>query len=234
MTDQLRIIGLMGKSMSGKDTVASMLLNADAHGAKLAFSDKLKEVCRDLFGFTPEDVDTEEGKNRVTDFPCYKCPACGSIDAEKVSQYQAACKGCNAAGEIESFKSAWTVRMAMQHLGIEGVRRIDENAWTRHAFDRAKGLLASPFYKFAVITDCRFKSEAEAIWKAGGEVWRIRRPSTDHRTVGIVRHPSETEMDSIPDASFQSVIVNDGTLDNLRDKALESLKRFRESYLLAS
>lgn len=228
MTEKFRVIGLMGKSLSGKDTVGSMLVDADAQGARLAFADKLKEVCRDLFGFTPADTDTEAGKDRVTNFPCHKCPACGSINASQVSQFQVVCNACNAIGETQSFQSAWTVRMALQHLGIEGARRIDQDVWARHAFERAKGLLDSPFYKFVVITDCRFRSEAEAIWKAGGEVWRVRRPSTDHRAAGISRHPSETEMDSISDASFQHVIVNDGTLDNLRDKALEGLKRFKE------
>ena len=48
----MRLIGLMGKSKSGKDTAGQMLVEHDPRGITLAFADKLKEVCMDLFGLT--------------------------------------------------------------------------------------------------------------------------------------------------------------------------------------
>lgn len=229
----MKLIALMGKSKSGKDTVGQMLIDANPKGAMIAFADKLKEIAMDLYGFSRDDVYTDAGKNRVTDLPCYTCPACHSIDAWLAAPTQVVCRKCTAVGEPGAFKSFWTVRMVLQFLGTEGCRRIDDTVWVKHALARARLYLdgaslgiTMPVNEFVVITDCRFRSEAEAIWKAGGEVWRIRRPETDRRAQGISGHASETEMDTIPDSKFQRVVSNDGTLQNLRDKAVEGLTSF--------
>lgn len=226
----MRLIGLMGKSKSGKDTVGQMLVEHDPRGATLAFADKLKEVCMDLFGFSHDDVYTEEGKSRKTDLPCYLCPACGSIDAHLVSPAQVLCKKCTAVGEPQAFASFWTVRMVLQFVGTEGIRRVDKGAWVKHAIARARRLTEtdnqSPRKLFVAITDCRFKSEMAAIKAAGGAVWRIRRPETDRKSQGLAGHQSETEMDTIPDSEFDYVINNDASLDVLRGKATEGLKTY--------
>jgi len=220
----MRLIALMGKSKSGKDTVGQMLLEADPRGVTIAFADKLKEVCMDLYDLSHDDVYTEEGKNRVTEFPCYKCPACGSIDAHLEAPTQVVCKGCTAVGGPEAFASFWTVRMILQHVGTEGTRRVCDTVWVRQAIKRIKAQHADK--AFVAITDCRFKSEAAVVWKTEGEVWRIRRPETDRKTQGLAKHRSEVEMDTIPDTMFQCVINNDSTLDNLRLRANEHLARF--------
>lgn len=236
MTDQLRIIGLMGKSKSGKDTVGQMLIEHDPRGATLAFADKLKEVVMDLFGATRDDLYTEEGKRRKTDYPLLKCPACSSIRCERVAESQVLCHKCTAIGAPASFETHWEWREVCQHVGTEGGRFVDQNVWVRHVLTRATILLdsAAPNYfrngakprNFVAITDCRFKSEKAAIEKYGGVVWRIRRPETDHRSTGLVGHQSETEMDTIPDTEFAAVIHNDATLDVLRAKAIEQLDRY--------
>jgi len=213
----------MGKSKSGKNALADMLLLHNTNGAQLAFADKLKTVCMDLFGLTHDDCYTEEGKNRITEFPCYKCPACGSINCTLEAPTQVVCAGCTAVGAPEAFASFWTVRMVLQHVGTEGIRRVNDKTWVTHALTSAAAL---PAASFILITDCRFKSEAEAVWAAGGEVWRIRRPETDRKFQGIAGHKSETEMDTIPDSKFQRVINNDATLDVLRGKAVEGLTEF--------
>jgi hypothetical protein len=221
----MRLIGLMGKSKSGKDTVGQMLVEHNPKGATLAFADKLKEVCMDLFGLTHDDCYTEEGKAKVTDLPVYKCPACGSINCMLVATTQVLCNGCTAVGDPKSFASFWTNRMILQFVGTEGIRRVDKDAWVKHAIKRASTLLDGQKL-FIAITDCRFKSEMVAIKKAGGEIWRIRRPSTDNSAQGLAGHASEMEMDTIPDSEFNRVINNDATLDALRGKATEGLKEF--------
>jgi len=220
----MRLIALMGKSKSGKDTVGQMLLDADPRGVTIAFADKLKEVCMDLFDLSHDDVYTEEGKNRVTDFPCYKCPACGSIDATLEAPTQVVCKGCTAVGAPSAFASFWTVRMILQHVGTEGCRRVCDTVWVRQAIKRIKAQYADK--PFVAITDCRFKSEADMVWKTEGEVWRIRRPETDHKAQGLAKHSSETQMDTIPDTLFQLTLNNDSTLENLRHKVVGGLERF--------
>lgn len=238
----MRLIGLMGKSKSGKDTVGQMLVEHDKRGATLAFADKLKEVCMDLFGLTHDDVYTEEGKSKVTDLPLFKCPACQSINCMLVATTQVLCNDCTAVGAPEAFASFWTNRMILQHVGTEGIRRVDKSAWVKHAIKRADHLLtashgggstdgttpttSTPPKLFIAVTDCRFKSEMAAIQKAGGEVWRIRRPVTDRTGQGLAGHASETEMDTIPDSAFDLVINNDSSLDNLRARSVEGLKRF--------
>jgi hypothetical protein len=83
---------------------------------------------------------------------------------------------------------------------------------------------------FVAITDCRFISEMAAIKKAGGEIWRIRRPETDRKAAGLAGHQSETEMDKIPDSEFHRVINNDASLEVLRGKTIEGLKEFVRSH----
>lgn len=235
----LRLIGLMGKSKSGKDTVGQMLVEHDPRGGTLAFADKLKETVMDLFGATRDDVYTEAGKDKDTGFPCFKCPACGSINATLEAPTQVVCKGCTAVGEPAAFKSTWTWRMVLQHVGTEGCRRVSDQVWVNHALERAQNALAFPpegkkasahNKLFVAITDCRFKSEMAAIKKAGGEVWRIRRPETDRKAQGLAKHASETEMDTIPDSEFHRVINNDATLEVLRAKAIEGLNEFLRSH----
>jgi hypothetical protein len=232
----LRLIGLMGKSKAGKDTVGQMLVEHNPKGITLAFADKLKESVMDLFGATHDDVYTEEGKDRQTKFPVYKCPACGSIDAFLEAPTQVVCKGCTAIGEPAAFASFWTWRMVLQHEGTEGGRRIWDQVWVTHALERARMYLDDPRKHFedatltprlfVAITDCRFKSEMKAIKDAGGEIWRIRRPETDRKSQGLRGHKSETEMDTIPDSEFHRVINNDASFDVLRGKAVEGLKEF--------
>lgn len=224
----MKLIGLMGKALSGKDTVGRMLVDADRGGATVAFANKLKEVCMDLFGLSNEDVFTEEGKKRVTDLPCNKCMGCGSIAVDVVSPAQRVCRGCGMIGESAAFDSKWTVRMILQHVGTEGMRRVDQDVWVKHALRRASTMLAAPVSPatFVAITDVRFRSEALAIQAAGGQVWRIRRPQTDHVVLGLGNHPSEAEMDTIPDTACQRVLRNDGTLEHLQAQALEGLEQF--------
>lgn len=192
------IIALMGRAKSGKDTIGEMIHEAlPAQVVRLAFADKLKQVCVDLFGLSRDDVYTEAGKDHMSRFP------------------------------------GWTNRAILQHIATE-MRRVDNNVFVNVTMREAARVLAkyvrlthdAPVTKMAsivVITDCRFRVEADAVWLAGGQVWRIRRPLTDGQQQGIAGHVSETEMDSIPEELFQRVIVNDGTLEHLRAKVMSAL-----------
>jgi hypothetical protein len=59
-----KIIGLIGKAKSGKDTAAQHLVN-NWNFKRVAFADKLKEICMDLFGLTEQQVNTQEGKESL-------------------------------------------------------------------------------------------------------------------------------------------------------------------------
>ncbi len=236
---RLNVIALMGKLRSGKDTAGQMLIDMGG-GARVAFADKLKEICGELYGLSWDQMYTEEGKEKPTELRCLVCPLCKGVDCHEVKldrEWKAECRNpdCKAVGEPGSFKGFWTPRMILQHVGTEGMRRVDPNVWVRYAMSRARGILQGEAVgmtsdvkppSFVVITDCRFRSEMAGVVAAGGEVWRVRRPDTDVSSSGLVNHASEVEMDGIPDGEFNRVIVNDGTLDNLKHKLSAALTQF--------
>lgn len=288
--EKLKIIALMGKAHSGKDTVGKMLCESGG-GVTMAFADKLKQICAEMFALQLEDFYSQEGKDKATPFPCLMCPTCHGVHVEPVvmedSGPLAACKLCGSTGDRKVFASNWTHRTILQYVGTEGFRKIDPNVWVRYALERARQRLdgvpimavgvtpdameiaqavvkrplpqktmdeASVYLKeahylaniviaeinakraaekaasFVVFTDCRFKSEAVAVWAAGGEVWRIKRPETDAEAQGLKGHASEVEQESIKDSECQAVIQNDGTLDNLRGLVVSQLHRFLVKY----
>lgn len=235
----MNIVALMGKLKSGKDTIGGMVLDErPGEVVQMAFADKLKSTCMDLFGLSWEDVYTEEGKARNTPFESWTCPACKATRCHTervVGVLKGVCDSCNATGDLDGFRSYWTNRAILQHVGTEGCRFVDPNVWVNFVLRAAevaltKGVTSDKYGRFTpklvIVTDCRFKSEADAVWKAGGEVWRVKRPSTDRTSQGIAMHASETEMDSIPETLFQEVMVNDHTLEQLRDRTKSALSRF--------
>ena len=251
----MNVLAMMGRSKSGKDTVGSMAkeMFGAAGIATVAFADKLKLLCMDLYGLTYNDVFTEKGKDRVTDYICWKCPACSSIDCFEDELRRIVCRKCTVVGsDPKAFESKWTVRMILQHVGTEGCRRVDPSIWVRFAMQTAEALLAERAYitpialddgnvyqlatayphaaesaragaKLVIITDCRFRSEMDGVQTAKGFVWRLRRPDTDRQAQGLAGHASENEMDTIPDTKFQRVIRNDSTLEVLRERVSEGL-----------
>ena len=224
----MKIIALMGKSKSGKDTAGKIITAALSGGAvTMAFADKLKRLCMELYDLSDEDVYTEAGKERESRFTAWKCPACQKLDCFRElagREYRVVCKGCSAVGSEEAFKARWKNREILQHVGTEGCRRIDDKVWVNFVLRAAEA--ASP--KIVVVTDCRFRSEADSVWAAGGEVWRIRRPETDRVQSGLAKHASETEMDTIPDSMFQQVITNDHTLESFESRVKVALSAFLE------
>lgn len=95
-------------------------------------------------------------------------------------------------------------RTFLQNLGT-GVRNVlGEDTWVNAALE---GLHPDGEY---VVTDVRFRNEAHAIKRHGGELWRVARPN-----VGPANdHVSEVGLD---DWSFDRYITNDKDLDYLRD-----------------
>jgi hypothetical protein len=248
---QRSVIAIFGKSRSGKNTIGDMIAASRKGTVQIAFADKLKQICAELFGLSHEDMNTDEGKARPTKLACPTCPVCRSIDTEISSPTlafssfydqpvinhkgprQAICKACGAVGAPESFGGFWTPRTIMQFVATEGVRRVDPQAWARHAMKvaashlegRAPGCTSDHRPSLVAITDGRFRSELAAVREAGGVAWRVRRPETDDRAVGLTGHASETEIDGIPDSDFDEVVMNVGSLDDLLRSVREGLAR---------
>lgn len=195
-----RIIALAGRAGSGKNTVAAML-----GGAEISFAEPLKRFCQEVFAFTDEQVfGPSEARNRPDGRYPRTCPACKGV-------LRRLCSLCKGSGQ-----AFLTPRFALQTLGTEWGRNCYPDVWADLGIRRA---LAHPA-PLALITDCRFENEARAVRAAGGEVWRIVRPSAGlSGAAGL--HPSEAEQESSAFLALVTrTIVNDGTLAELRARVV--------------
>jgi hypothetical protein len=103
-----------------------------------------------------------------------------------------------------------SARHMMQTLGTEWGRAcIHPDFWVMIARAEAQRTMADG--GSVVIDDMRFPNEAAMIRDLGGELWRIDRPGVSYDG----DHSSEGGLEDItPDR----VIVNDGTIDQLKEK----------------
>lgn len=102
-----------------------------------------------------------------------------------------------------------TGREFLQRLGTEAMRNnFHKDVWVKALFSRYKQ--ASKW----VITDCRFRNEAEWVKQFGGKVVRVIRPGVNP----VNAHPSETELDNW---DFDAHIINDGTIEDLKKAVVE-------------
>jgi len=96
------------------------------------------------------------------------------------------------------------LRILLQRMGTEAGREIfGENIW----IDRTLGGLDPS--KNYIITDVRYKNEANAIRDLGGQIWRVKRPGTGP----VNKHKSEVDLN---DYNFDFTLKNDGDLENLK------------------
>ena len=106
-----------------------------------------------------------------------------------------------------------TVRQLLLDLGKFG-RKYNQDTWinaTDQKIDKTKHIL---------IPDCRFINEFNYAVKNEFYLIRIRRPSNEYKIDDI----SETEMNQVEDAKFNTVILNDGSLENLEYKTKYVMK----------
>lgn len=109
-----------------------------------------------------------------------------------------------------------TYRQILQKVGTDLFRKqIDSEIWARAPFTN----LVLKEKEILILTDLRFRNEAEQVKRHNGKIIRINRP-------GLISdsHISETEMDDY--GSFDYVIHNDGTLDQLKE-AIQNLNLFK-------
>lgn len=208
------IIGIAGKKGSGKDTLGRMmqgmilqteanlsnkevvemaknktpLLNSTGFVIK-KFAGKLKEVAGVLLGVHPSKFEEAEFKASTLD----------SVWDYKVN------------GGITGWETkSMTVREFLQRLGTDAIRNgLHPNAWVNSLFaDYVEGK------SNWIITDVRFKNEADAIRKRGGIMLRINRPQLQSDD----DHPSETALDDYK--YYNGVIDNSGSLMDLYEWVL--------------
>ena len=89
--------------------------------------------------------------------------------------------------------------------------------WLRVAYWRWEQAAAAGL-GLIVVPDVRFANEARQIRSEGGEVWLIHRPGVEP----VAAHSSEA---GLPLRLVDRLIVNDGTVDQLRERVEATFNR---------
>ena len=171
------LIALTGYARAGKDTVGTVArIEFGFH--RVAFADPLKRMALRLDPIleVEPDLDTAPYKAKLSQI---------------VEMY----------GSLDRAKELSAVREYLQLLGLEARETFGKNAWIKAA--RLDEALEA--HGDVVVTDCRFKNEAQAVKDLGGHVVRGIRPG-----VGPVNgHASEHDLD---DWNFDATVNNAGSI----------------------
>ena len=119
-----------------------------------------------------------------------------------------------------------TGRQYLQNLGVGAREVFGTGFWVDQVLpvDKARRELiwrdpkTHELPKWAVVTDVRFPNEAARVLDLGGEVWEVVRPGLESDG-----HASEIPL---PRYLVTRTILNDSTVDRLRDKVADALEDF--------
>jgi hypothetical protein len=167
------LVGISGKSRSGKDTLAWLLVDQlrawGLDARRYGWADALKAVCRVEYGMTTKD-------------------------ARLLQQVGVRYRDGYRAGD--AYRASMDVPAPTPDIWVTTLL----------------GTIAEDAPDIAIISDCRFPNELDAITAEGGMTLRIERP--DRPASGRDdAHVSETALDN---ASFATIVQNGGGLHDLR------------------
>ncbi|CAB3855565.1 hypothetical protein LMG26858_01944 [Achromobacter anxifer] len=193
---QYRVIGLVGRAGAGKDTCAAIL--AETRGfARVAFADALRDEVVQAFSIDPFILSDRSLKEALSNqMRISKCTDNGFIERMR---------------ELgEDVSKRRSPREIMRLWGTEYRRALQGTSyWTERTNERVNALFRAGFCRIC-ITDVRYPNEAAYVTASlGGELWRIRRRSSDKL---VPTHSSESEIEAI---DCRVTIFNDLTLDYL-------------------
>jgi len=143
--NNVTIIGLTGRKRSGKDTVGKYMV--DRGYTRVAFADALKNACREIFGFTDEQLNGDELKETVDDY------------WEHTPR------------EILQTVGTELFRNTLPKF----CNNISNDIWIRVVGKKINDLISQGQTKI-VITDVRFENEYRFIKQQGGKIFKIIRP----------------------------------------------------------
>lgn len=189
------LIGLSGKMFSGKDFVFSLFKELLGEGLKnYKLADTLKDMACVFIGCSRNDLEDVNYKNKPLDKTYWKFDNKGNVLRKT------------------------TPRDIMIIIGTNfGRDMINDNIWISTTLNKINKSSNS------IITDVRFKNEADSIKEAGGIIVRVNRP--EHlRFEGKVKpekeHYSETDLDKY---DFDYVLNNSSTKEFLKKQIIKIL-----------
>lgn len=187
------LIGISGRKRSGKDTIAEYL-RLQWGFTRLAFADPIKQHMAELDPII--DADSSGGVWRLSD----------ELENFKTDADPTGWEGAKADDEV---------RRLLQVHGNSTRQLIGDNVWIDATMRQVHPLLAEG--KPVVIPDVRYRNEAERVINMGGAVIRVERPALNKGTAATDLHISETDLDEFE--HFATVLINDGTIEQLRQAA---------------
>lgn len=207
------IVGICGEAGVGKDTAAEFIAKEFGF-ATVAFADKVKRILGELFGFQYEHL-WGPSAGRAVPYPEYH--------------------GLTARRALQTLGTDWG-RECYPDVWVEYAMRVATQLTTGHGqrYSRQTGVeercpwppSTGPSYPGVVIPDVRFPNEAEAIVRAGGAVLRLYRPTSP--TGAWAEHISERAAREISQATFAQTIVNNGSLEDLREQTCAVVRQLIE------
>lgn len=200
------IVGIIGHSGSGKDTMADYLVS-NCNFTKIALADPLKRFCKEVFSFSDDQLwGPSEERNRPV----------GRLGTRPDGTFL-------------------TPREALQLLGTEWGRKCHPNTWVNlcvntinclecgWGYTQKSGVIRTTAFLDkvfrakklvrVVIPDVRFVNEVEVLRNEGAVIVKVSRLGKDGK-VGIANHSSETELDSIPSNLIDLNLVIPEGIDN--------------------
>lgn len=201
----MTLIGLGGAARAGKDTLARTL--RDEYGFVLyGMSDALRDALTLLDPWIVHDspVALDDGS---------------TISAKTPLRFSTLLRLVG----YERAKTVPEVRRLLQQLGTEVGRGIaGEDVWvqamTRRIVAQYKGDIAAQNDTRIVVTGIRFENELEMIEQLAGRTVYVHRSDALQKALSDMRHASEL---SLLPKDFDTMIDNNGTLDDLKNAAHE-------------
>jgi hypothetical protein len=197
------VIGVFGVKQAGKDTVSLMIVQEGLLGVpgfrvrKLALADPLKHVAMHLVGMPHEVAFGDD----------------------------------NDVAERERLRETWTAygrngRTWLQWIGTElGRQQIDPALWIDRTVDRIVD--DEQGTQVFAISDCRFHNERIQLREKLAARYVRFVTLRVRRDVPVGTHQSEAEVASMSDYLFDAVILNNGSLEDLRGAVRSFLVNLR-------
>lgn len=207
------LILLCGKARSGKDTAAGFIKEIIPNTITIAQAAPIKDLGRLIFGFNDEQlhgnlketIDSRHPKHLWgwvenclnTSIELWDKLAELEIERSQIEYWVGTMK--------EAYQENLTPRIMMQSLG-EYARNLEPDLWIDHALTKTAGILDTNKADLVVITDGRFRNEILGVKYTNGTVVSVK--NTENPDVGISKHPSEMELDSVPYFWYDKIIIN--------------------------
>ena len=195
------LIGVSGKLGSGKDSLASMIIELDSTFQRKVFAEKLKQIVSLLSGRPIEDMYSQEGKNiYLPEWDMTVGNMLQQIGTDVMRNH--------------FHNNVWVKALFADYVP--------------HSVEKLSGSYEE--YPNWIICDVRFKNEAQIIRDKGGILVRVNGDPAKIRenSTRDLNHQSETDLDDWDD--WNIVVENNSTLEELRYKAQDVLRHTYDTY----